>query len=116
MQQSNKQNHKQSELLSIQNSTEENLNSNSSNAIISREKIEDSPFELVTSERGTFIAMGNRRMTEPMEINEARTIIGSLNWNFLLNVIIGTIKTMQLIEKEQNLPDYHTKAWQTPIK
>lgn len=90
-----------SELLNTPQSVEETDNNESTGRV---EAIEGTPFVLVRTEEGKFIAMGNHRLTEvagqvdPL-VYEA---IGDINWNFMLNVIAVAVKgILKQIEEEK---------------
>ena len=73
------------ELLNTQTSAEVQ-DSKQSSQLIEREKFDDNPFELVTTEEGTFIALGSYRLTEFMSKEEAREKILTKSWDLIISV------------------------------
>ena len=73
------------ELLNTQTSAEVQ-DSKQSSQLIEREKFDDNPFELVTTEEGTFIALGSYRLTEIMNIEEAKEKILNKPWDLIISV------------------------------
>jgi len=73
------------ELLNTQTSAEVQ-DSKQSSQLIEREKFDDNPFELVTTEEGTFIALGSYRLTEFMNIEEAKEKILNKPWDLIISV------------------------------
>ncbi len=67
--------------------------------IIEREEIERTPFLLVTHERGSFIALGNYRISENYETKEeALKYIEKINWDNLFNVMVSLVQHLKNIE------------------
>ena len=73
------------ELLNTQTSAEVQ-DSKQSSQLIEREKFDDNPFELVTTEEGTFIALGSYRLTEFMSKEEAREKILTKSWDLIISL------------------------------
>ena len=73
------------ELLNTQTSAEQQ-DSKLSSQLIERQKFDDNPFELVTTEEGTFIALGSYRLTEFMNIEEAKEKILNKPWDLIISV------------------------------
>lgn len=60
----------------------------SSNELIKREDIENSPFEVITTSDGSFGAMGQYRITEVMETKEAvKEDLKEMSWNRVIQVM-----------------------------
>lgn len=60
---------------------------NSNSELLKREPIEDTPFEVVTTEKGSFVGMGMYRMTEVYDKPEhAKDAIMKLTWKNVINV------------------------------
>ena len=72
------------ELLNIQTSAEK-ADSKNYSELISREKFLD-PFELVTTEEGTFVALGSYRLTEFMSKEEAQEKILTKSWDLIISL------------------------------
>lgn len=72
------------------NIEEEQNNSNSSTEIIQREKIINTPFEIVgNTENGYFIAMGKYKITENKQsIEDAKKTLNTEQWIIITNMII----------------------------
>lgn len=80
---------KHTELLDTQLNAGDEPNKETYSRIINTESVEGSPFTLVTIEAGTFVALGNRRCTEPMEEEEAKQIITSGSWELITALIVA---------------------------
>ena len=72
------------ELLNIQTSAEK-ADSKNYSELISREKFLE-PFELVTTEEGTFVALGSYRLTEFMSKEEAGEKILTKSWDLIISL------------------------------
>lgn len=60
------------------------------------EVVEGTPFVTVTTEKGTFVALGRGRITESYPTKEgALAQIYPSNWDFMLSVIYAMIKTIE---------------------
>lgn len=80
----------------LQKSVEQTNNSESGNTeLIKRENIADSPFEVITTEKGSFGVMGKYRITPYGEKEEIIEDLNKITWNRLIQVI-------QLILEHQN--------------
>ena len=67
--------------------------------IIEREEIENTPFLLVSHERGSFIALGNYRISENYETKaEALNYIEKINWDNLFNVMVSLVQHLKTID------------------
>lgn len=73
------------ELLNTQTSVEQADNKTYSQ-LIEREKFHDNPFELVTTEEGSFVALGAYRLTEFMPKEEAKTKILEKHWDLIISL------------------------------
>jgi len=78
---------KQSEILAAQNNTPQLT----SYEIIKRDRIEGTPFEIVTTEQGSFGAFGKYRLTEFMEFDQVQDRILCKDWEILFSVMIALI-------------------------
>ena len=69
------------------------------NLIIEREEIEKTPFLLVTHENGSFIALGNYRISENYETKaEALNNINTNNWDHLFNLMVSLVQHLKNID------------------
>lgn len=60
------------------------------------EEIEGTPFSIVSTEKGHFVALGRGRITDFYEKKEeAEQQIYPSNWDFMLSVIFAVIKTVE---------------------
>lgn len=73
------------ELLNTQTSAEQQ-DSNQSSQLIERETLDGTPFEIVTTEEGTFIALGSYRLTEFMSKEDAKEKIQKKHWDLIISV------------------------------
>lgn len=73
------------ELLNTQTSVEQQ-DSKLSSELIEREKFDDNPFELVTTEEGTFIALGAYRLTDYMQKDEAIEMVKNRHWDLIIRL------------------------------
>lgn len=95
--------------------TEETLqqemnNYDSSNEIITRHEIKDSPFQILGTEGKIFGVMGRYRITEPVEysteeekeicIKKLEKEVSKITWNRIAQVLIILIEDKHQIEKE----------------
>lgn len=86
-----KQSQKTAENLNTQLNVEESHSLNSTE-LVKMNDIENTPFKLVTVERGSFIAYGNNRLSSLMPTKEeALKIVEEKNWDFLGSFIISVI-------------------------
>lgn len=78
-------------------------NSQSGEELITREQIEGTPFQLITTNGFTFLALGRYRMTQEVSANEEnktelRKKVENKDWNLVLDTIIvlidSTVETM----------------------
>jgi hypothetical protein len=68
------------------------------NQIIERNEIENTPFVMVTLEQGSFVALGNYRVSEVYETKEeAENYIKTITWDNLFNVIISLFEHLKNI-------------------
>lgn len=64
--------------------------------LVDIEIVEGTPFVTVTTEKGTFVALGRGRVTENFATKQqALEQIYPSNWDFMLSVIYAMIKTVQ---------------------
>lgn len=73
------------ELLNTQTSAEVQ-DSNQSSQLIERETLDGTPFEIVTTEEGTFVALGSYRLTEFMSKEDAKEKIQKKHWDLIISV------------------------------
>lgn len=73
------------ELLNTQTSAEQQ-DSNQSSQLIERETLDGTPFEIVTTEEGTFVALGSYRLTEFMSKEDAKEKIQKKHWDLIISV------------------------------
>lgn len=62
--------------------------------LIKREPVEGTPFTKVTTDRGTFIGMGQYRLTEFLESDQIQDILLTKDWNFLLAVVSVVVENI----------------------
>ena len=60
--------------------------SNQSSQLIERETLDGTPFEIVTTEEGTFVALGSYRLTEFMSKEDAKEKIQKKHWDLIISV------------------------------
>ncbi|AXH76379.1 MAG: hypothetical protein [Microviridae sp.] len=63
--------------------------------LLKRDRIENTPFEIISTERGCFIGLGQFRLTNFITNQECIEMINDKDWNLLLaciNVIFENIK------------------------
>lgn len=99
-------NNKQEELLNTQLNAEETHKENSS--LFDSEPVVNTPFTMVTTETGTFLTMGNYRITEPYQTKEeAKDQLNNI-WDIMLKLAIivaqTEIKTREKTLEEEKLP------------
>jgi len=71
---------------------EEKFNSNSNSELIKKTDVENSPFQVVTTEQGSFGTMGQYRLTEVFENeNEAIEEMKTITWNKIVQVMMVLI-------------------------
>ncbi len=65
-------------------------NTDSNYEMVKRQRVEGSPFELITIEdEGSFIALGNKRLTEVYEKKlQALDAINEKSWNNIIRVMV----------------------------
>lgn len=73
------------ELLNTQTSVEQQ-DSKQSSQLIERETLDGTPFEIVTTEEGTFVALGSYRLTEFMSKEDAKEKIQKKHWDLIISV------------------------------
>lgn len=76
------------ELLNTQlNADQESIdNKSSSKQLIEREPVEGTPFWLITTAEGSWIAMGGYRMTEVGSRDEVLEQVGYINWTMVVRI------------------------------
>lgn len=76
--------------------TDANSMDNSQSSLINQEPIENTPFTLITTDEGSFCAMGLYRITEiyPTK-NEAISKATSITWNNLVTVMMIIAEKMK---------------------
>lgn len=84
------ENGKQSTLKDMNTYANENQNKdNSSELVQGLEQVGESPFMLVTTIEGSFLALGEHRVTDMMDIQEAREMVEKKSW-----ALIGALFTV----------------------
>lgn len=65
--------------------------------------IPNTPFRLIgNNTQGYAIAVGNKRLTEPVDTKEdALIVLGVVPWNLLVNVIVAITQTYEEIAKTE---------------
>lgn len=72
---------------------------------IKREDVKDSPFQIVTTETGSFGVMGKYRITEMMNHrNEVKMELDKITWNRIIQVMILLIKDENMIKRVGEVP------------
>lgn len=83
----------QSETLNGQLNVKETHKENSSDKIIEVEKIEGTPFAIITANNGkknnTFIAIGDKRITEMQSLAESKKMIAERDWNIITALVVA---------------------------
>lgn len=83
------------------NAQEKENSSNSSDKIVEREHIENTPFTIITLEKGSFIAIGNKRVTEYTTKQECKNLIFERDWDLIANMVMAMYATMtEMINKD----------------
>lgn len=98
----------------VENTDNKNLNYKEENTqTVTREEVENTPFEIIGTEQGYFLAMGNNRLTEfHLTVEELLVkhdlvkdfegkAFSQTNWNFLTTVIATIINKINEIEKHK---------------
>lgn len=63
--------------------------------------VKNSPFKKIGDDKGGFLAIGQYRLTEGVLTNaEIKKVLGTVNWEFMLNVISMAIVSEQKIKEE----------------
>lgn len=103
----------QSELLNLHTNTEsQNTNSQQSNSqLIEIERVTNTPFDIVTTDQGTFVSVGKFRLTELKETKqECREMIHNKDWDVIIGLIHAFILTADQIVLDEKttltLKDY----------
>lgn len=99
--------------MKVQEQLKEEINNyDSSNELIKRHEIKDSPFVVISTEGKVFGTMGQYRITEPrtydihdqeernFQITECENEIKKITWNRLVQVMLILLESRQRIEKE----------------
>jgi hypothetical protein len=95
---STKKSTKSDELLT---SADVELQDNPSYPLVDVEKIEGTPFHVVSDENGHIVAIGKYRLSEILENKEdAIELIDSKNWNLIMN-LIALITNFEINEKNK---------------
>jgi hypothetical protein len=69
-------------------------NSDSENTeLIERFELENSPFTIITTDEGSFGAMGKYRITEPGEKSDIEKELNEITWNRIVQVMLILIET-----------------------
>lgn len=98
----------ETKILDIKSShTDADSTDNSQSSLINQEPIENTPFTLITTDEGSFCAMGLYRITEiyPSK-DEAISKATSLTWNNLITVMMIIAEKMKSTSIAQINDDY----------
>lgn len=81
---------------------EEQDNSQLSSSLIDYEEVEETPFTIVTDEKGSFVVMGSYRLTTSMTKEEAREDAKRTDWFRIMQVIEVMNETRENAKKLTN--------------
>lgn len=88
--------------------TDADLTDNSPSNLINQEPVENTPFTLITTEEGSFCAMGLYRITEVYNRKDHAILAAtSLTWNNIVTVMMiisEKMKTTSISEIQNNQP------------
>lgn len=90
------------ESLNTQTNAKENQNNSQ---LISKEQIEKTPFEIITSEEGSFLAIGHYRLTETTSKENIMQHLLTNQWDIIINLINATIHAQKREESKAYLPE-----------
>lgn len=85
--------HKNTEENSLQNEESKQLSmnvpekENNSNSLIKRIEVINTPFRIIETEKGSFIALGDQRLTDYITTKECYKMINERSWELLLTVM-----------------------------
>lgn len=81
------------ELLQLQTNVQETENnSQSSEHLIERERVDNTPFTIVTIQQGTFIAISNRRVTDYITKEECYNLIKEKPWSLIIESLLTILE------------------------
>lgn len=109
---------KQSEQLNIQENVENNHNKQSS--LIEREKIEGTPFTLITLNEEYFMVMGDYKVTETTKTKEEQIQkLESEKWLLIMHICIVALERMKKVtdefEKDKEKDIKYTNERNVPV-
>lgn len=80
-------------------SAEKQGNTDYSHKIIEREHVDNTPFIIITTESGAFIALGENRISD-LEEDKQKLIdsINKIDWKILINTILVIIEKQEQIK------------------
>lgn len=89
-----------------QSNTESNAQENGNNSqLITRNEIKGTPFDIITTEEGSFLAIGHYRLSEIIiDIKELLRRVEEKDWHTMINLITATIKAQQRMEAVEDMP------------
>lgn len=89
--------------MNLQNGTEGNHNSDSSEPLVKIEQLPGTPFKMVYQEGKYFLAIGNYRLTQPTDTDiEQYDKLESEKWDIILNLIIVVAEKIKEEEEIKN--------------
>lgn len=72
-----------------------------SGKILDRKQCEDTPFQIVNTDSGAFIAIGNQRISDLMTVEECKKMVEEKTWGLICTTIaIITERVMESIQLE----------------
>lgn len=91
----------------VQSNTHTNARENQSNSqLISKTEIEGTPFEIISTEEGHFLAIGRYRLTETtLNKNNIIEQLENKTWDIIINLINATIHAQKRETELNNLPE-----------
>lgn len=83
--------------------SQKELRENSSSELVKKEKIEGTPFDLITYEdKGVFVAIGKLKLTPFLESKEQATeYLEKHKWEFTLDLILAMIEAVIQIKEQE---------------
>lgn len=73
-----------------------------SSELIERFELENSPFTIITTEEGSFGAMGKYRITEPGLKEDIEKELNEITWNRIVQVMLILLETKPKLENNEN--------------
>lgn len=75
------------ELLGLQTNAQEQVSNYKSGELVQREHVEGTPFQIITIEQGSFLAVGNKRVTDYTTKEECKRMIEEKGWDLICTVV-----------------------------